>query len=140
MNSGHKTYGGGGLYVTSGTAYVRNTIFFGNECRVAEAGTENLAEWRHVGGTFVLANCLMTPGVALPSGATDCLSADPLFKNRAAGDYGIKLGSPCRDAGDNANAGAGGFDVNCQPRLVGKSVDIGAAECQSLPASILFLQ
>ena len=110
MNSGHKTYGGGGLYVTLGTAYVRNTIFFGNECRVAEAGTENLAEWRHVGGTFVLANCLMTPGVALPSGATDCLSADPLFKNRAAGDYGIKLGSLCRDAGDNANAGAGGRD------------------------------
>ena len=140
MTSGHKTYGGGGIYVASGTAYVRNTIFSGNECRVVEPGTENLAEWRHANGTFVLANCLMTPSVALPSGATDCLSADPLFKNRAAGDYGIKLGSPCRDAGDNANAGAGGLDVNGQPRLVGKCVDIGAAECQSLPASILLLQ
>ncbi len=140
MNSGHMTYGGGGIYVASGTAFVRNTIFSGNECRIAEPGTENLAEWRLAGGTFVLTNGLMTPGVTPPPGAADCLSADPLFKNRAAGDYGIRSTSPARDAGDNANAGAGGLDLARQPRRVGKFVDIGAVECQGLPSTMLMLQ
>ena len=139
MTSGHMTYGGGGIYVANGTADVRNTIFFGNACRVPDEGREDLAEWRLANGALVFANNLMTPGVALPAGAADCLSADPRFRDRAAGRYGIGSGSPARDAGDNANAGSGGLDLAGLPRLVGRTVDIGAYECQARGATLLFV-
>lgn len=46
--------------------------------------------------------------VGVTKGATD-MSADPLFVNRAAGDYHLRFGSACVDAG--ANTGAPSNDV-----------------------------
>lgn len=63
---------------------------------------------------------------AFPSAhGTACVTGDPLFRNAARGDYRIRSGSPCRDAGlyQSWMEGATDFFGNCRARS-GK-VDIG---------------
>jgi hypothetical protein len=62
------------------------------------------------------------------------------LRHPAANDFSIRSSSPCHDAGDNLDYGSDQKDFLGQPRRVGKFVDIGAVECQSLPASIILLQ
>ena len=58
-----------------------------------------------------------------------CQSGDPLFRNSATGNYTLRTGSPCVDAGcplpwmDET-----AVDVYGRPRVRGKGPDIGAAE------------
>ena len=58
-----------------------------------------------------------------------CQSGDPLFRNSAIGNYTLRTGSPCVDAGcplpwmDET-----AVDVYGRPRVRGKGPDIGAAE------------
>ncbi|HEY3266443.1 MAG TPA: choice-of-anchor Q domain-containing protein [Armatimonadota bacterium] len=61
------------------------------------------------------------------AGATD-IAADPLFANRAGGDYRLTAGSPCIDAGDDSVVPAGARDLDGMPRRLGAHVDIGAYE------------
>ena len=65
-----------------------------------------------------------------------CQSGDPLFRNSAIGNYTLRTGSPCVDAGcplpwmDET-----AVDVYGRPRKQGKGPDIGAAE--ALPARFI---
>ena len=52
---------------------------------------------------------------------------DPLFVDAANGNYQLQMGSPCVDAGDDANAG-GEWDAEGNARIQGNAVDIGAYE------------
>jgi parallel beta-helix repeat protein len=56
------------------------------------------------------------------------ISADPRFANRAGGDYHLKTGSACIDAGSNSASGLPNYDIDGQNRIGGGTVDIGADE------------
>jgi hypothetical protein len=66
------------------------------------------------------------------------MDVDPCFgklgdlnttKTRTGGDYHLRRGSPCIDTGDPAfAAGAGETDIDGDPRISGKRVDVGADE------------
>ncbi len=59
------------------------------------------------------------------SGTTD-MTLDPLFDNRAAGDYHLALNSPLIDRGDN-NVNVP-YDFEGDPRPRGSAIDVGADE------------
>ena len=133
------THSGGGLHLAIGSSrtIVENTIFFGNS---APSGSGDSMEWI-LGGSGILTfqNNLLPAGFSAPSAATGTVFGDPLLRNPAAYDFSIRLASPCRDAGDNLDYGSAHTDFIGQPRRFGKFVDIGAVECQSLPATMLLL-
>ena len=77
---------------------------------------------------------------AFPSAhGSRCVTADPQFKNPAAGDYRIRSTSPCRDKGLYQSWMADAVDFFGNPRARGAKVDIGYH--QSEPAAMtIFLQ
>lgn len=62
------------------------------------------------------------------------IDADPLFVDATNGVYYISVASPCRDVGNNTPVGYFETDLAGNTRIVGNAVDIGAYECQILPA------
>jgi hypothetical protein len=80
-------------------------------------------------------NCLFENGAydysGLTPGATDVHYA-PEFANRPAGDYHLKPGTQCADAGTNTVTDLPTMDMDGGPRICGGVVDIGADE-QSAP-------
>ena len=134
------THSGGGLRLVIGSprTVVENSIFFGNS---DPSGSGDTMEWILSGsGNLTFLNNLLPTGFSAPSGATGTVFGNPLLRHPAAYDFSIRLASPCRDAGDNLDYGSDHTDFLGQPRRVGKFVDIGAVECQSLPATMLMLQ
>lgn len=120
----------GGLRLTSGT--VRNTILAFNENPNGGASTN----WYRSGGTLEY-SCTTPSAAAFGDGN---IAADPLLRNRAAGDYRIGAASPCFNAGLTRTWMAEALDLAGAPRVVGRAVDIGAYESQALPATILLLR
>lgn len=57
--------------------------------------------------------------------------ADPLFVDRANGNYHLAAGSPCIDAGDITIPNMPLFDIDHEGRICGRSVDIGVDEAWS---------
>lgn len=53
---------------------------------------------------------------------------DPLFVNRAQGDYHLTALSPGIDHGDPTDSASGTQDADFQPRVLGRRIDIGAFE------------
>lgn len=106
---------GGGLAPGAMGDYANDyCIIYGNE---APRGAN------HAYGT-ILYSCT-TP---LPLGPGN-ITADPWFVDAGARDYRLHAGSPCLDAGYNADAG-GATDLDGRPRIVGGRVDMGAYEYQ----------
>jgi len=67
-------------------------------------------------------------GIPDATGTNGNISADPLFVDRAAGNFHLLPGSPCIDAGDDAVVTAGQTDLAGQPRIQGAHVDMGSYE------------
>ncbi|OGP73782.1 MAG: hypothetical protein A2V86_01400 [Deltaproteobacteria bacterium RBG_16_49_23] len=66
--------------------------------------------------------------INLSAGATD-IHLDPLFVNRAGGDFHLQPGSPCINAGSNAVIPVTlTTDFEGDPRIINATVDIGADE------------
>ena len=63
--------------------------------------------------------------------ANSFVGTDAKFVDAAAGDYRLQLDSPCRNKGLNRDWLADALDVYGRRRLVGRKVDIGAAETES---------
>ena len=67
-----------------------------------------------------------------PMDLSGILKVDPLFADRANGDYRLTAASPCVDKGTNELSGADA-DLNGGARIVNGTVDIGAYEYGSTP-------
>jgi len=93
----------GGIYNFTGSVTYRNNNVFGN----------TPVNYGHVTD---------------PTGTNGNISQDPLFVDRAGGDYRLLIGSPCIDAGGDVYVTAGGVDLEGKPRVIGAHVDIGAYE------------
>jgi hypothetical protein len=73
-------------------------------------------------------------GIAYPFGELPNIPTDPLFVDRAAGDYRLAAGSPCIDVG--AYTAYGALDRTGGPRVIGSRVDVGAYEWSSDPRAV----
>ena len=99
---------GGGVFIST----VRNSIVHFNQAAS--------------GPNFSLGTYESTCSSPVPPG-TNNMDADPLFRNRAGGDYRLKYSSPCLDPA-GAAAVAGPRDLDGNPRLAGSAQDMGAYE------------
>lgn len=62
--------------------------------------------------------------------------ADPLFVDRANGDYHLSVESPCINKGWNDASGVSTTDIDGEPRVQRATIDIGADECWLKAGSI----
>jgi hypothetical protein len=85
-------------------------------------------------GTVSLAYCDIESGTS--NGVDGNISANPLFKSMAIGDYRLQGGSPCVNAGTNLDWMVGSVDLDGNRRRMGGRVDIGAYEIQAEPGSV----
>jgi hypothetical protein len=106
---------GVGLYLESGGT-IQNCIIVGN--RGGGANIYNPA------GGVISYSC--TPGRTDSGNITNA----PAFVNPAANNYRLLAGSPCINAGNNADAQCA-TDLDGNPRIIGGVVDMGAYECTS---------
>jgi hypothetical protein len=120
---------GGGVRLQAGT--VRNTIAYFNSG--STAADDNVYK---AGGTFSY-SC-STP---LITGGSDVanVATDPLFDDRGAGDYRIRILSDCRDAGLDQPWMTGAAELDGKPRILGGRVDMGCYEATPPPAGTMFL-
>ena len=102
-----------GLYVGDVKATIRNVLVAGN------TGSAN--EFR-LGETATV--------------TTGLFGIDPKFRNPARGDYRFRGGSPAQNAGTNQSWMDGATDLQGNPRILNKAVDIG---CYEVPQTGLTL-
>ena len=119
---------GGGVYgaLTSERWYdavVNNCIVYFNS---AANGANHASAFQNF--------CCTTP---LPDRGLENIEADPLFFDRAGGDYRLQPQSPCINAGRNSHA-ISTNDLGGQPRRVGGTVDLGAYEFQQPGSAISY--
>jgi hypothetical protein len=104
---------GGGANVAN-DATLNNSIIYNNS---APVGTN------YAGG--ILQYCCTTPLAAGPGNFTNA----PIFIDEASGNFRLQTNSPCINAGNNLLA-VGSVDLDGRPRIVGRTIDIGAYEFQ----------
>jgi hypothetical protein len=130
---------GGGIYNNS-SATVTNCILWGDSANTAAEvcndtliATFSYSDVAGCGGSGAGWNS----SIGTDSGAN--IAADPTFVSPVAaffsptttGDYRLRAGSPCIDAGNNAAVPSGvTTDLDGNPRIVGPAVDMGAYEFQ----------
>ncbi|MDR0791734.1 MAG: right-handed parallel beta-helix repeat-containing protein [Chitinophagaceae bacterium] len=114
------------------TLTITNSIIFGNSTLSGNTGN-----------SAAIVNFSIVQGATVYPG-TGNSNADPLFKDPTTGDYSLQESSPAIDKGDNAaytdatdNDPATDKDLAGNPRLIGKSIDIGAYEYPQ-PAVTIF--
>jgi cysteine-rich repeat protein len=110
-----------------------NTGEAGVDCANINAPLSNVIAWGNVGPQTVVGvsgNCAPSSS-NLQALRPDNISADPRFVSPATGDYHLRAGSVCIDAGDDALVPPGiTADLDGEARISGASVDIGADEVQ----------
>ncbi len=157
-------YMGAGVYghyssptITGNTIVANTSTVWGSPCglalnpsiaSVSPSVTNNIVAFNSAGilqtnvpnGTF-RNNCVYgnTNYDYSPTGSVGLndVQADPLFVNASAGDYHLRPGSPCIDAGWNLAPAMGKSDYDLNQRILGRNVDIGAYEYGVLASSIL---
>lgn len=102
------TQGGGSCY-----DFLRNCIVYFN----------NAGESNNVYNSALIYSCT-TPGISGGGSITN----DPSFMDWAAGNCGLRYGSPCIDAGTNLTSYGVTEDITGLPRPVGAKFDMGAYE------------
>jgi hypothetical protein len=107
-----------GIQANAGTVLARNNIIYGND-----GGIHNYASGATISSDY---NAFWDTGgeyINVTPGPND-ISADPLFTDAANGDYHLRIGSPCIDAG--TPVGAPATDIEGRPR--DGAPDMGAYE------------
>ena len=155
-------YGGGAIYgilnsctLISNTAYagggtfqstLANCTLAGNSAASAGGGAysgtlNNCALYFNttatgVGGNYAEVSALNYCGTTpMPTNGVGNITNSPQFVDFAAGNLRLQSNSPCINSGRNAYA-PGAMDLDCLPRIVSGTVDIGAYEFQG-PGSII---
>ena len=121
--------------VSIATQVYRNNLIVGNTTGVeATLGTDaDNPVWQN---NLVFGNGANYTGIGNQTGTQGNLSASPLFRNQAAGDYHLLASSPAIDTGTSLGAPATDFDGVTRP-LDGNgdgttTVDIGAFEAPTV--------
>lgn len=105
----------------SGQLDVRNTIIYDNE--PFNVGQFFISDFT----TVSFSNVDLGDSAVLPGEGN--INADPSFVNAAAGNYHLRPDSPCVETGDpQFMAEEGEADIDGDPRILGKRVDMGADE------------
>ena len=110
--------GGGGVYCNGGGTLTNCIISFNS------TPSSTSSNWTGSGSKFAYCCTMPTNGL---TGAGN-IAGDPLFVNRAAGNYRLAWDSPCIDAGTNQSWMAGALDLDGELRILRRAVDIGAYE------------
>ena len=114
------------------TPHLYNTILTGNKTpNVTIPESSPLPNLRATDASYCydVKNCFFVGSAAFD--AKSYVGTDAKFVDAAAGDYRLRIDSPCRSKGRNGDWMADALDVYGQPRLMGRKVDIGAAETES---------
>ena len=114
------------------TPHMYNTILSGNTAPNATIPEDSpLPNLRATGASYYydVQKCFFVGSAAFD--AKSYVGTDAKFVDAAAGDYRLRIDSPCRSKGRNDDWMAGALDVYGKPRLAGRKVDIGAAETES---------
>lgn len=130
----------GGVYTETGT--ILNSTIAGNSAGVAAGGLfingagaatntiiyYNTApddpNYRHASGDTGLTYCDVSPPVT----GDGNIDADPLFVDLSGGDLRLRPQSPCINAGINQDWMTGALDLDGNPRVRQRIVDMGAFE------------
>ena len=105
---------------------IRNCILWGNDPYDVDVSLDKYPWYSDIGVGYVGGDPFMR--------GEGNISADPMFVNPSAGDYHLKAGSPCIDAGNNGALALPETDFDGNPRVVdgdadGEAiVDMGAFE------------
>ena len=118
-----------GAWVNSGT--IVNCVIAGNRNLDGPVGVGNAGHDKYGAAlaTYTLSDVAGLTG-------TGCITGDPIFNNAAVGDYRLKAGSPARRAGMVLPWMVDALDLNGNPRLSGKTVDMGCYEHANTSLSI----
>jgi parallel beta-helix repeat protein/predicted outer membrane repeat protein len=124
-------YGGGAIYAT-----LNNCTVAGNTAGVRCGGASgslltNCIVYNNTGGTasnHYSCTAVYTCSAPLPSPGPGNIADAPSFVDAAAGNYRLKAGSPCINAGLNPDRLNGATDRDGNPRVIGGVVDMGAYE------------
>lgn len=115
-----------GLYCTTWYGRLRNNIVMGNYETGKGAFTSSKVDTEHC--TYV--NCLTDSDAELYK----------VFKDFAGGDFSIRPGCSAYNKGTDNLALAPSVDLAGNPRMFGKSIDIGCYECQRKPGFALVVR
>ena len=128
---------GGGIWARSSDGKIINTIAWNNTCSGADGKDIHAPS---LAAEKVTCCCASDFGndAAVKTGI-GCISADPRFVSPARGDFRLKSGSPCREAGDSSYWTDIGsvFDLLGNPRLLHSRVDMGCYETKRLGFSLI---
>lgn len=121
----NKGQNGGGIYCYLASPVIVNDIVAFNSSGIVNTG----------GSPQLRNNCVFGIGSVGYSGltaGTNSISTNPLLFD-LTGNYFLRPGSPCSDAGDNSVVQADWLDVEMRPRVQNGVVDMGAFESSSAP-------
>ena len=151
-------YYGGGLNCQSDSAVIRNCTFADNRCNIGMplhfdkdpvvfqngiviggmtnmgvSAANDLINWKTGAVIASITNACVWPAAMDYFDKPGVLTADPLFRDRAAGDcHLVGPSSPCWNAGDKTGIGKGAVDLDGLPRIRRGRVDLGCYEDQTV--------
>ncbi len=106
---------GGGIRTRQYGTVVNSIIYFNSPC-----------DWDLSGSGYRYSNCCTTASGSLPGAGN--FTANPLFTDVAAGDFTLRFGSPCINAGLYQTWMTGASDLYGKDRILEGTVDVGACE------------
>ncbi len=119
---------GGGMFIQTSTVSAINNILWGNTAPV-----NGQQIYLIDGASSLTLDCCCYPGTsnqvtgAGTITAANTVNDDPLFKDTGTGNYRLKPGTMCFDAGDSS-AVTWSYDLDGSTRITGVHVDIGCYE------------